>query len=163
MTEDYQEPEVKLDYTSANHGYTGLDRFNRVVDQLWEDYSQTALDEFTYTYDRSSNALTRVNALDAAFSETYGYDDADRLTSSERADDYDQSWTLDGMGNWTSFDDDGATTNSTFNDINENVSVPPTPVACSIRSRPVSDSIATIRRIGGSSAIQRRKRSSQVP
>ena len=41
------------------------------------------------------------------FDETYAYDSLDRLVSAERDNGFDQSWTLDGLGNFSGFDDDG--------------------------------------------------------
>ena len=84
--------------------YGGWDRFGRIVEQKWTDGAgTTTLDEFTYTYDRSSNRLTRTNALNGDFSEAYTYDGLDRLVDTNRdAADY-QSWNLDQLGNWSSF------------------------------------------------------------
>jgi len=58
--------------TSVSHGmarpsgggYAGLDRFGRVLDQKWQTTAATptVLDEYTYTYDRDSNRLTRGNS-----------------------------------------------------------------------------------------------------
>ena len=51
--------------------------------------------------------------------ESYLYDDVDRLKSTERADDVDQSWTLDGLGNFSEFDDDGDVQTRDVNAANE--------------------------------------------
>jgi hypothetical protein len=51
---------VKLDYAANN--FAALGRFGRVLDQLWTDYGadpDVARDEYTYTYDRAGNRLTR--------------------------------------------------------------------------------------------------------
>jgi YD repeat-containing protein len=102
-SEDYVEPDVKLDY-AADH-FAAWDRFGRVLDQVWAQYGEepATLDEYTYTYDRAGNRRTRGNALHTDFSESYLYDAMNRLTSSTRADDHVQGWTLDGLGNWTEF------------------------------------------------------------
>jgi len=57
--------------------------------------------------------------LNHDFDETYEYDAIDRLISSTRADDFDQSWTLDGLGNFAEFDDDGQTQTRSANAVNE--------------------------------------------
>ncbi len=123
VVEDCQQAEVKLDLWGGTTGaYSGLDRFNRVIDQLWTDYGadpDATLDEFLYTYDRVGNRLSRDNALHAAFDEDYTYDGLDRLLTSDRADGYDQSWTLDGLGNWSEYDDDGTAQARETNDFNE--------------------------------------------
>ena len=55
----------------------------------------------------------------AAFDETYTYDGLYRLTNTVRADTFDQSWDLDGLGNWATFDDDGTSQTRTANEANE--------------------------------------------
>ncbi|MBN1362221.1 MAG: autotransporter-associated beta strand repeat-containing protein, partial [Sedimentisphaerales bacterium] len=119
VTEDYEGPDVRLDY-NADDNLGGLDRFGRVVDQFWEDYDASAtLDQYTYTYDRASNRTGKDNELHSAFDEDYTYDDLDRLASTDRADNFDQSWTLDGLGNWSEFDDDGTSQTREANEANE--------------------------------------------
>ena len=110
VTEDYRQPDVKLDYTGTSNSFSGFDRFGRIVDQVWKQYgsSPSVLDEYTYTYDRSGNRTAKTNALDTALDETYDYNDLGELVSSSRADDFDQSWTLDGLGNFSGFNNDGA-------------------------------------------------------
>jgi RHS repeat-associated protein len=120
VVEDFETLGVKLDYAASN--FAAWDRFGRVVDQIWLDYGanpDAILDEFTYTYNRAGNRLTRGNALHTAFSETYTYDDLDRLISSARNDSHDQSWGLDGLGNFGSFTDDALSQTRTANAANE--------------------------------------------
>ena len=84
VVEDYEDIDVKLDYAADN--FAALDRFGRVVDQVWTDYGanpDVTLDEYTYTYDRAGNRTSRDNELHSAFDEDYTYDDLDRLTSSD--------------------------------------------------------------------------------
>ena len=64
--------------------YTGLDRFGRVVDQKWVTNGTSVQDEYTYTYDRDGNVLSKSNALNSAFSENYTYDSLSRLTAVSR-------------------------------------------------------------------------------
>jgi RHS repeat-associated protein len=77
------------------------------------------LDHYSYTYDRAGNRTARANVLHSAFDEEYTYDSIDRLASATRADDFDQSWTLDGLGNFAEFDDDGESQTRTANGVNE--------------------------------------------
>jgi hypothetical protein len=107
--------------------YTGLDRFGRVVDQRWVPTSspQNPTDRFRYTYDRDSNRLTRTNAVNTVFSESYGYDSFNELTSFSRGT-HSQGWTLDNLGNWKSFTNDQTgppTENRTHNVQNQIVSI----------------------------------------
>ncbi|MFO0788409.1 MAG: RHS repeat-associated core domain-containing protein [Pirellulales bacterium] len=107
VTEDYQDAGVKLDYAANN--FAALDRFGRVLDQVWTNYGASPaveLDHISYTYGRAGNRISRDNAKHAAFDEDYAYDALDRLESVTRANGFDQAWTLDGLGNWSEFDQD---------------------------------------------------------
>ena len=122
VEEDYAAPGVRLSYDpDGDNSFSALDRFGRVVDQLWERYGQTpvVLDHYCYTYDRAGNRTSRTNELNHDFDELYDYDGIDRLISSTRADDFDQSWALDGLGNFAEFDDDGESQTRTVNGVNE--------------------------------------------
>jgi RHS repeat-associated protein len=141
----HPEPGVDLTYIGtpgdAGDQYAGLDRFGRVIDQLWTNGS-TATDEFKYGYDRDSNRLYRQNAVNAVFSELYhangasnGYDNLNQLTDFRRGTLSDtnsdnipdtvttasrsQGWTLDGQGNWSTLTSDGTGVNRTHNKQNE--------------------------------------------
>ena len=113
----------------AGDQYTGLDRFNRIVDQRWiktSDGSHT--DRFQYGYDRNGNRLYEKNLVDATFSELYhangasaGYDSLNQLTEFQRGTLSDansdgipdtvttatrsQAWDFDALGNFDSSDD----------------------------------------------------------
>ena len=117
VVEDYQQPDVKLNYDSGTAGtYAGLDRFGRVVDHLWYDYGASAdRDRFTYGYDRASNRLYRENTVASGKDEFYTYDDVNRLATYDRGDlnankdaisgtpVKEEDWGLDMTGNWTDF------------------------------------------------------------
>ena len=110
--------------TDAGDKYTGLDRFGRVIDQVWRNSSGSVIDRYQYGYDRSGNRLFKNNLLDTALSELYGYDNLNQTTSFSRGVLSDansdglfdtvaspsrtQAWNLDALGNWSTF-----TTNST--------------------------------------------------
>jgi len=71
----------------AGDNYTGLDRFGRIVDQRWVKNvggTVTDVDRFQYSYDRNSNIVSRVNALDSTKNETYTYDNLNQLASFAR-------------------------------------------------------------------------------
>jgi RHS repeat-associated protein len=107
----------------AGDQYTGLDRFGRVVDQRWIKTSTgTATDRFQYTYDRDGSRLTRTNALNSNFSETYSYDNLNQLTGFTRGT-HSQSWSFDALGNWASFTTDGTTQTRTANRQNQITSI----------------------------------------
>ena len=57
VVEDNVEAQTKLTYLNSSGAVTGLDRFERIVDQIWERYGDdpAVLDEYTYTYDRAGN------------------------------------------------------------------------------------------------------------
>jgi hypothetical protein len=105
--------EAKLSYLTSGN-VTGLDRFGRVVDQVWTDSSNNIVDEYKYGYDRAGNRLWKQNLGPnaSALDELYAYDDLDRLVDAKygtlnvtnphnptiTATDED-SWTLDTLGN----------------------------------------------------------------
>ena len=92
---------MKLDY--AENDFAALDRFGRVLDQIWTDYGEdpdVILDHYSYEYDRAGNRTTRVNNLNHDLDETYDYDSLDRLSSWYLDDVLQKSWAeLDGLGN----------------------------------------------------------------
>jgi RHS repeat-associated protein len=99
-SEDYQQPQVKLDYSADD--FAAWDRFGQVVDQIWSGYGSNnsgTLDGYSYTYDRAGNRTSRTNLLDSALSETYQYDRLNRLTQWDVNSVEQQTWTLDSLGN----------------------------------------------------------------
>ena len=127
---------LNLDYDPNNDGsLSGFDRFGRVVDQLWaNDAGTTVIDEYKYGYDRAGNRTWKQNAaaVGKALDELYTYDQIDRLTNTQRgtlvftdpddptitATKY-QDWTLDGLGNFAEFDDNGTSQTRDVNGANE--------------------------------------------
>ncbi len=131
----------------AGDQYIGLDRFGRVVDQRWLNSSTGAVaDEFTYGYDQDSNVLYRGNQVNSAFGELYhangasnGYDGLNRETAFARGTlsissgntvpdtianpTASESWSLDALGNWSSFTTGSTTQTRTANQQNEITSV----------------------------------------
>ena len=104
VREDFQQPQVKLDYDPAgDNSYTGLDRFGRVADQLWAQYgdSPATMDEYTYTYDRAGNVVTKTNATNAALNDQFSYDGVNRLTEWDQGSTpvMQKQWSLDSLGN----------------------------------------------------------------
>jgi len=122
---------LALTYGTSADSYAGFDRFGRVVDHKWQIQSGTpdVKDRYTYAYDRTSNRLYRKNELKAELSELYhangstgAYDGLDRLTDFRRgtlsASVQDgsldtvatvsriQAWTLDPVGNWSTYKQD---------------------------------------------------------
>jgi RHS repeat-associated protein len=123
---DYSQPQVKYDLAISDgmgDKYTGLDRFGRVFNNLWQDYNSTPVSavELHYGYDRASNRLWRqdIVAGSANFDELYTYDGLYRLTDMKRgrlngtqtalnsgSENFEQQWNLDKTGNWTGFQED---------------------------------------------------------
>jgi YD repeat-containing protein len=76
------------------------------VDQHWLNTgTSTDTDRLQYSYDRDSNRTQRTNAVNTLFSESYGYDSFNQLTSFMR-NTHSQTWGLDNVGNWKSFTND---------------------------------------------------------
>ncbi|MCC7408891.1 MAG: RHS repeat-associated core domain-containing protein [Phycisphaeraceae bacterium] len=119
VVEDFEVPDVKLDYFQGTPGsYAGLDRFGRVTDQRWVKYTSGTvdLDRIQHGYDRAGNRTYRQNTVATAASkkldQLYTYDNLHRLTSFDRGTlngnkdaitgtpENEQDWTLDPLGNW---------------------------------------------------------------
>ncbi|WP_428940632.1 RHS repeat-associated core domain-containing protein [Fontivita pretiosa] len=110
---DHPQPQVRLDLWGGTSGtYSGLDRFGRVVDQLWRDYGASAdRERFGHGYDRNSNRVYRDHTVTSGKDEYYAYDNLNRLTSMDRGDlnanrdaisgtpAKEEDWTLDATGN----------------------------------------------------------------
>ena len=102
VVEDYVQPQTRLTYLDGSGTVTGLDRFGRVVDQVWEDYGanpDVPIDRYTYTYDRAGNRTGRDNEVGSALDEDYLYDDIDRLVEWKVNNVSQKTWTLDSLGN----------------------------------------------------------------
>jgi len=100
VTENYEEPQVKLDYSANN--FQDLDQFGRVLDQVWSGYgsgNSGTLDGYGYTYYSTGDRLSQVNQTNAALDETFTYDSLDRLISWSLNGTQQESWNLDSLGN----------------------------------------------------------------
>ncbi|MEM1210755.1 MAG: LamG-like jellyroll fold domain-containing protein [Planctomycetota bacterium] len=123
----YRVPDVMLDLWGGTTGaYTGLDRFDRVIDQHWKliPSPNTTQSRHKYGYDRNSNRLYREDVVSKAlptpkyFDELYTIDGLNRLTRYDRGElvpaggppytgiantSVEDSWNLDPLGNWKSY------------------------------------------------------------
>ena len=127
---DYEEPQVMLTMIGTAGGndpdtgdiYRGFDRFTRVKDQYWLDYSTNeAVACIQHGYDRAGSRMYRADpvaiARGAGLEEQYGHDALQRLKKLNRgtltstntailASTFAQCWSLDSTGNWTVFQQD---------------------------------------------------------
>ncbi len=115
----------------AAGGYDGLDGLGRITDLRWTRGDGTLIDGYGYGYDGSGNRLWRQNLTATGLDERYTYDALSRLTGAQRGvlnegrtaitgtPSLTQGWTLDGVGNWAGFDDNGASQTRTTNAANE--------------------------------------------
>lgn len=100
--------------------YSGLDRFGRIDNCLWQKGTAT-LAQIQYGYDRASNCTWRQDGVLSGYDELYQYDGLQRLNDQKRgtlnsthtaitSSTFQQQWALDATGNWSSFqqDDDGS-------------------------------------------------------
>ena len=112
--------------------YFGLDRFGRVVKQLWwnDDKDEAAVD-IRYGYDENGNRIYAQNLLTSDHDELYLYDGLNQLENFRRGTvtleplsisdtTRQQIWTMDGLGNFTSLsstDSVGTTTEDRSHDL----------------------------------------------
>jgi RHS repeat-associated protein len=140
---DHPQVGVNLTYISptgstgdAGDQYTGLDRFGRVVEQLWQNTNtNTATDDTQYGFDADSNVLYQENKLNETLSQLFSYDGLNQLTGYQvgtlnstktgltGSASASQSWGLDALGNWTSVTTDGTAQTNTANAQNEYTAV----------------------------------------
>ncbi len=121
---NYPQPQVWLDLWGGSTGvFSGLDQFNRIIDQRWQNYATaTDLDRYQYGYDQNSNRLYKANVVGTpivtgGLDEFYTMDPLNRLTDMQRGvlngtktgitgtPAREQAWTLDATGNWSGFVD----------------------------------------------------------
>jgi RHS repeat-associated protein len=121
VAEDYVKAGVRLDYRGTTAGtYSGLDRFGRVIDQVWKkDSDNSVVERYGYDYDKAGNTLWKENLtpnVPLNLDETYLYDEVYRLIGTERGNlnaqkaieskNFAQSWDLDSLGNSAGFKED---------------------------------------------------------
>ncbi len=148
VVRDHTQPRLTLTYLPGGSGdggdkYTGLDRFGRVVNQLWKAatqivpkvYSPYTADQDQYGYDRNSNVLWRDDLVGSGFDELYTYDGFNQLASFQRGNlnaaktgltgsaTRSQSWDYDSTGNWDSLTTNGTAQARTANKQNEVTSI----------------------------------------
>jgi len=134
VKKDYPIPQVRL--------VPGRDRFNRVIAQTWQDYSNpsapVATQDIRHGYDLASNQIYADNKVYESASQYYLYDVLDRLVNTKVGEltrdpnqiptgialgniQREQGWTLESLGNTTVFKDHGIANwrQSTFNKANE--------------------------------------------
>jgi RHS repeat-associated protein len=136
VVRSHPQPGIDLSFVGtpgdAGDEYAGLDRFGRVVDQLWENTStSTATDEFQYGYDLLGNRLYRDNLVNTAFGELYSYDALSQLSGFQRGTlnsgktaitgtvARSQSFATDAVGNFTGVTTNGTTQTRSANAQNE--------------------------------------------
>ena len=117
------DPESHRKQNSSGDQYAGLDQFGRVVNQQWVNGTGSISDLFIYAYDSNGNVTAKDNLLDLAYSQTFTYDQLNRLTGSTLGGAANQSWNLDAQGNWSSFTSNGTTQTETANAQNQITSI----------------------------------------
>ena len=107
MTGNYNTPQISLDYTQGG-SYAGLDRFGRVLDQLWSQVGRSnPLDEYQYTYDPVGNQTVRKNMTDQSpptaglLDQSLGYYNCNRLwyNYNPATEKYPDAYAYDSSGN----------------------------------------------------------------
>ncbi|HEX7900564.1 MAG TPA: RHS repeat-associated core domain-containing protein [Planctomycetota bacterium] len=105
---------LNLDYGTGTGSPTGWDRFGRIIDHKWQTDSAAIKDQYQYGYDRTSNRTFRDNltANGLGKDQYFVMDGLDRLTTDKRGDlnagrtdisgtpGFQETWTLEGSGNW---------------------------------------------------------------
>ena len=107
----------------AGDEYAGLDRFGRVVEQLWVNTStSTTLDDFQYSYDVLGNRTAIDNGVNSSFSQSLSYDALSQLTGFTQGT-HTQDFNYDAVGNATAVTTDGTEQDRTANAQNQITSI----------------------------------------
>jgi RHS repeat-associated protein len=153
----YQEPGYEMTFIDQPGGsddggdqYTGLDRFNRVIDILWIKPGATPqqLERLKYGFDPASNRVWRKEAVapSGGFDEQYSYDGLYQLATRKRgtlsggsisSPNQVEDFTYDPTGNWPAYEltDNGVVVldqtreHNPVNEITAITNLPSTPVA----------------------------------
>ncbi|MEK6674488.1 MAG: RHS repeat-associated core domain-containing protein [Planctomycetota bacterium] len=109
--------DTKLDLWQDTSGdYKGLDRFGRIIDMKYIDFSGSAVDyaRLKYGHDRNGNRTSIEDTLYKANSQSFTYDNLNRLTDAKRGilntsnvvqlSDTVETYGMDLLGNFTSAD-----------------------------------------------------------
>jgi RHS repeat-associated protein len=124
MQTAYNQPGVSLTYANG-----GLDRYGRVVNHSWVK-NNNPLVHIIHSYDYAGNRTKRYDAVHAANSELYTYDQLGQIKSLDRGTlniaqtsvanvVHSESWNFDKTGNWLQYIKNGNTENRTHNAANE--------------------------------------------
>lgn len=118
---DYVGPDVRKDMFDRSSGtptsdYAAWDRFGRQLRSQWDKYGSGAatIDKVEYAYDYAGNRLNRnvAAAANDKYDYVYQYDALLRLVNAQAGTysggsiasrQLEQDWTLDAMGNWSTF------------------------------------------------------------
>jgi ELWxxDGT repeat protein/YD repeat-containing protein len=93
-------PMTMIDGNGVELGIT-QDAFGQTSEQDWSK-GGSSIDDNGYTYDNDGNVLSKTDNVHSANSETFTYDNLNRVTSFTRADGASASYNLDAVGNTSS-------------------------------------------------------------
>lgn len=123
---DYLVPQIRQHAFSTLGGieYITLDQWARVKEIFSYNYASgvSIVDDIMCSYDFAGNRTTQSNEMVADRFDVFSYDGLMRLTKSLSGGNTDatakfrQKWTLDALGNWTEFQQDGLPTYATLAD-----------------------------------------------
>jgi len=97
---------------------------SRTISRVYQQ-AGSPLVGFEHEYNLLGNRTRDKHLHNSLDSETYNYDSAQRFSEYERDNGLTQAWTLDKLGNWTQFNNNGAIETRTHNNVNEVLSVTP--------------------------------------
>ncbi len=95
-----------------------FDEMGRTLSRIYKQ-DDWALVGFEHEYNLTGQRLKDDHVHNPSDSESYAYDSALRLQGVERPSGFAQSWSLDELGNWTQFNNNGETQHREHNAVNE--------------------------------------------
>jgi RHS repeat-associated protein len=92
-------------------------------DNLVHTIRVPGITDFTYMYDSNKRRLTEINGIQNSLTQTYDYDDEDRLDDWSRNDGKTQTWALSKVGDWDTTTVNGIPEVRTHNGIHELIAI----------------------------------------
>ena len=106
--------------TTANFGNGLTETRTYRNDNLNNTISVPGVTDFTYTWNANKDKTGEADGIvPPVNSQTFGYDNEDRLTSFNRQNGDAQTWNLSLVGDWTQFNNNGAVQARTHNSVHE--------------------------------------------
>jgi RHS repeat-associated protein len=118
---------------AANFGNGITETRTYQADNLNTSINTPGVTNFAYTWDANKRKLSQTETGIPLNSQTYSYDDEDRLASFNRNNGDNQTWNLSLVGDWNQFNNNGNVENRTHNTVHEMTAVNAVPLTYDVK------------------------------